>query len=854
MVWTPLTMNAISKSALLMTAVLEACTRASRDAPARRFAIIVGNDSGGEGTRDLSYARDDARKLYGILTRLGGVRTDDAFLLLNDSAESLLKALAEVEKRSSVAREAGDRTALFFYYSGHAKDGALRLGNSALPLDSLKSRLSQAPADFRLAVFDACRSGSLTRTKGVRLAPAFDVQTEAQRPAKGLVILTSSSSDEDSQESDSIGGSYFSHHLASGLLGDADTSGDGRVSLAEAYAYAYERTVADTADSAAGPQHPTFSFDLAGNGDLVLTDVVVRKEGVRLPAAAPSGEWFLVDRRGFVVAEIAKTDGVERLVALAPGKYWVKRRLVDHLRVGEISVSAGEISLLDDRDLRNADFSDDPVKGAYQTLTYTRHWSLAIDGAYSLMFDKPLNQGGYFPSSPQIGVDVTFHNAFGRGWSVAFDGSYGWSSGTLLHRQRRPGRLLVLGVGGRRDRHLGVARRLVRAVRRRSRRAQPLVAPVPRRRVAVAVVLHVRARARRRREVSPEQELERARPRSPQLPSLHRRQHTQPRQRRVCGPHQLRVRSMRKSVIGIAADHRRCLRHLVQREDLEFLYARPDRDTLHANVPGEATSTNTTQQPLSVGDPSPTYATTKDQTDQFNAFLDEILDGLDAIRQVPPTTRLADGRIWGPYDDSSHPGFQVQVEIDRNADAGFDWKLSYRPDGQAFFDIGNGNFQPTVSLKEGIGSFQLNGLLSREELDAGKPGDPNLVTVDYQTDAARAKGRADALRLGRRHRWRPRQHRCRVPLPRRRRRRRHCELRLHRQRPERHDAQLHGARGTSPGEGRADAVGASSRLRGQLPDAGNPTWIRSAGTPRSRSSTAFRTGPAEPTRACPVHA
>ena len=103
------------------------------------------------------------------------------------------------------------------------------------------------------------------------------------------MILTSSASDEDSQESDLIGGSYFSHHLASGLLGGADSSGDGRVTLFEAYAYAYDRTVADTAESAAGAQHPTFSYDLAGNGDLVLTDVAARHEGVYFPREAPAG-------------------------------------------------------------------------------------------------------------------------------------------------------------------------------------------------------------------------------------------------------------------------------------------------------------------------------------------------------------------------------------------------------------------------------------------------------------------------------------------------------------------------------------------------------------------------------------
>jgi hypothetical protein len=215
-------------------------------------------------------------------------------------------------------------------------------------------------------------------------------------------------------------------------LGDADQSGDGRVSLAEAYAYAYERTVADTADTAAGPQHPTFSFDLAGNGDLVLTDVVERREGVLIAAHAPAGQWFLVDPRGFVVAEIAKAEGVERLVALAPGRYWVRRRLADHLRVGQITVATGEIAQVDDRALKNADFSADPVKGAYQTLVYSRHWGVGITGGYQIVFEKAPEVGGYFPSAPMFGLDLTLHNAFGRGWGAAIDGQFGWAQGQQL--------------------------------------------------------------------------------------------------------------------------------------------------------------------------------------------------------------------------------------------------------------------------------------------------------------------------------------------------------------------------------------------------------------------------------------
>lgn len=398
--------------------------------PLRRFALFVGNNEGGEGTRPLLYATEDARRMHEVLSRLGGTNPADAMLLVNESSDDVLTALSELERRARDARQRGERTSLFFYYSGHAKDGALRLGATKLPMESVKARLAQGTADTRVAVFDACRSGSLTRTKGVRKAPAFEVETDATRAAKGLVILTSSASDEDSQESDVIGASYFSYHLASGLLGSADQSGDGRVTLSEAYAYAYERTVASTADSAAGPQHPTFSFDLAGNGDLVLTDVAQRREGLLIPSAAPVGTYFLIDRRGVVVAEISKSDAA-RTIALSPGTYLVKRRLPDRLRIGEVTIVEGQLSTLDEGALKNAKFSDDPVKGTGLSTTYSRHWSISATGQYQAIFDAPTSAGGIFPSAPMVGGEATVHNFFGRGFAWSFDAQYGWSTGVV---------------------------------------------------------------------------------------------------------------------------------------------------------------------------------------------------------------------------------------------------------------------------------------------------------------------------------------------------------------------------------------------------------------------------------------
>lgn len=384
-----------------------------------RFALIAGNDRGGSGTRPLAYAKEDARKVWDVLTRLGNVRPEDATLLLDGDAARFVAALGEAEQRARAAAARGEKTALIVYYSGHAKDGALRLGDSALPLGSLKARLAQAPFDVRIGIFDACQSGAMTRTKGARKAPAFEIDTANQRQARGMVLLTSSASDEDSQESDLIGGSYFSHHLASGLLGGADKSGDGRVTLSEAYAYAYDRTVADTADSAAGTQHPTFSYDLAGNGDLVLTDVAARREGLLFPAQSPAGTYFLVDGKGFVAAEVVKAPGVTRQIALAPGRYRVKRRLPDHLRIGQVDVPRGELVALSEATLRDAPFSDDPVKGPDRDPVSLSHWSMAAGGGYQSIFASP--SAGLFPATGLAGLEFTLRDFFRRGWAWGFD-------------------------------------------------------------------------------------------------------------------------------------------------------------------------------------------------------------------------------------------------------------------------------------------------------------------------------------------------------------------------------------------------------------------------------------------------
>src|SRR5438067_491688 len=361
-------------------------------ADVHRFALVVGDSQGGAGTRPLRYAERDAKRIHAILTRLGGVREEDARLLTGVDADDMRGALRDLGARAAGARNRGEETLLLVYFSGHAKDGELRLRDTRLPLSELRSQLNDAPADVRIGFLDSCQSGAITRMKGVRAAPAFDVQRAREAGPRGLVLIASSASDEESQESDEIAGSFFTHYLASRLLGDADASGDGKVTLAEAYAYAYGRTVGSTAETRAGAQHPVYLYDLGGAGDVVLTELSPARGGL-LFGAADEGVYVVLDGQRRAVAEVAKAAGSSRRLALAPGNYIVKKRLEDAVLVGDVKIANDVIEVADARLVRKR-LEDDPQKGASGP-----RWSLLGTGGYQVFFDSAARNGLFPPAA-----------------------------------------------------------------------------------------------------------------------------------------------------------------------------------------------------------------------------------------------------------------------------------------------------------------------------------------------------------------------------------------------------------------------------------------------------------------------
>ena len=145
-------------------------------------------------------------------------------------------------------------------------------------------------------------------------------------------MLASSSGSELSQESEQLRGSYFTHHLLVGLRGAGDSNHDGKVSINEAYAYAYQQTLLATAETAVGGQHVSLEVDLKGHGEIPLSYPRAATASIELPAAF-EGQTLVEDRTAkAVVAELYKAKGAPVRVAVAPGDYDVLVRHGDKLQ------------------------------------------------------------------------------------------------------------------------------------------------------------------------------------------------------------------------------------------------------------------------------------------------------------------------------------------------------------------------------------------------------------------------------------------------------------------------------------------------------------------------------------------
>jgi hypothetical protein len=297
------------------------CSPASAADPTRRFAIVAGARDGGEGRLKLRYATTDAQDVANVLRELGGVARADVALLEDPTPAELRAALSRVSADAAALRARGTRSEVLLYYSGHSDADGLLLGGARFAYSDLRAELDRIPAEVRVAILDSCASGAFTRSKGGVRRPPFLL--DASSRLRGHAFLTSSAADEASQESDRLRASFFTHALLGGLRGAADANGDARVTLNEAYQFAFHETLARTETTQAGPQHATYDIGLVGSGDVVLTDLRLAGATLVVPEAL-AGRVFVRDGSGVLVVELRKAEGTTVELALPEGPYQVR--------------------------------------------------------------------------------------------------------------------------------------------------------------------------------------------------------------------------------------------------------------------------------------------------------------------------------------------------------------------------------------------------------------------------------------------------------------------------------------------------------------------------------------------------
>ncbi len=422
------TLGATTVIRALLLLWLALCLPITAHAGEFRAGIFVGNNSGGSGDLPLVFAVSDAEKMRDLFVEVGDLRPTEAILLEDAPRRAVENAFESLRGRLEQASQNGIQTTLFFYYSGHGDDEALRLGTTLIPHEELREWLENSGANVRVAMLDACHSGSAIRTKGGTRGRSFDFGLEVEQ-TRGTAILTSSAASELSQESSEVGGGFFTHYLHTALLGAADSDHNGEVSLTEANTYVHAETAFSTRDTP-DAQTPSFDFDIVGSGTFSITTLESANAQLSFQGGLDGVYAVWDDSRKRYVAEVR---GAEPLVlAVRPGTYYVHRRMPGWVDEARYQVRKGETLAIYSEDFVSVPYEKTASRGPLQRqVRKAAAPTLALRAAFGARTfgDRSVAGRQYVPTHGIAGVQARFLKS-GKSW-YGFDILNGGGGGVL---------------------------------------------------------------------------------------------------------------------------------------------------------------------------------------------------------------------------------------------------------------------------------------------------------------------------------------------------------------------------------------------------------------------------------------
>jgi len=188
----------------------------------------------------LKYTDDDAYRMYAFLkSPEGGAVPDDQIRILIDQGANKEKILSTITEIFSKA-DAND--VVMFYYSGHGLSQAFVPVdfdgyNNLLYYKDVVAALDQSKAKNKICIADACYAGGLDNVKSGTRQPQLAYYNAFAKSKPGTALFLSSRQEEYSLEDHGLRSGIFSHYLIKALKGEADSNGNGIVTIQEAFDY-----------------------------------------------------------------------------------------------------------------------------------------------------------------------------------------------------------------------------------------------------------------------------------------------------------------------------------------------------------------------------------------------------------------------------------------------------------------------------------------------------------------------------------------------------------------------------------------------------------------------------------------
>jgi hypothetical protein len=283
-----------------------------------KYALIIGNTEYIDpGLAQLTAPGKDTADFARVLKEHELCAFDQVKILLNQLSSTVIEAIDEFFDQKK------PDDLLVLYFSGHGvrdEFGSLylafkntirsRLRSTAVKSDYIREAMDQSRSRRQVVVLDCCNSGAFPQGTKAEVGGAMGMTVAFQ--GYGRFVLTASDATQFAWEGDKVIGetqnSLFTHFLVKGLEGEADTDGDGKITVDELYDFAFSQI------SRVTPKQTPTKSSSKQEGEIVLRQIT-RLEDIK-PAPLPAP---VLDSLENALPEV-RLAAVQQLIRLLNGK------------------------------------------------------------------------------------------------------------------------------------------------------------------------------------------------------------------------------------------------------------------------------------------------------------------------------------------------------------------------------------------------------------------------------------------------------------------------------------------------------------------------------------------------------